>query len=257
MDKSENLIETLEEKFDFLNKRISILQDLVLNVKNEFELINRSRVDNQCMTELTDISEVNLETFLNKRPKECKVLDQCTTLVEKATINILNIYMKQGITPAQKRLKTYMEYCENYLESGNCRDKGCMDNALNLLRSLQAILKSNQRKTDEMTNNLFNKKQLYDSIDRIEKEDCKLLTPLSNETRLKILKNLSKGGMYYAQLEKKIGIKGGHFHFHLDKLLEARYVSQEEEKGPYLITTKGLKALKFLYELREDIITVI
>jgi hypothetical protein len=34
-------------------------------------------------------------------------------------------------------------------------------------------------------------------------------------------------------------------------------VTQEEEKGPYLISTKGLKALKFLYELREDIIAVI
>ena len=250
-------MEKIEDKFDFLNKRITVLQDLVLNMKNEFDLINRTKIDNQCITELTNLSEIHLDNFLDERPKECKVLDQCTTLIEKGTIRVLNTYMKRGIAPAQKRLNSYIEFCENYLKTGKCYDKGCMDNAIRIYSSLQEILNSNQVITKEMTAKMFNKKRMYDSIDGTEQDDCKLLTPLSNEIRLKILKILSKGGMYYAQLEREIGIRGGHFHFHLEKLIDAGYVTQEEEKGPYLITTKGLKALKFLYELREDIIKVV
>ena len=256
MDKIDDFLEKIENKFDFLNKRITVLQDLVLNMKNEFDLINRSKIDNQCITELTNLSEIHLDTFLNERAGNCRVLDQCTTLVEKGTISVLNTYMQKGIKPAQKRLTSYIEFCEKYLETGKCHDKSCMDNAINIYQSLHEILDSNQAITEEMTVKTFNKKQIYESIDGTEQDDCKLLTPLSNETRLRILKTLSKGAMYYTQIEREIGIKGGHFHFHLDKLIEAGYVSQEEEKGPYLITTKGLKALKFLYELREELIPI-
>jgi hypothetical protein len=217
-------MEKIEDKFDFLNKRITVLQDLVLNMKNEFDLINRTKIDNHCITELTNLSEIHLDNFLDKRPKECKVLDQCTTLVEKGTISVLNTYMKRGITPAQKRLKSYIEFCENYLKTGKCYDKGCMDNAISIYSSLQEILNSNQVITNEITGNMFDKKRMYDSIDGTEQNDCKLLTPLSNETRLKILKILSKGGMYYTQIERQIGIKGGHFHFHLDKLIEDTFI---------------------------------
>lgn len=222
-------------------------------MRNEFDLINRSNIDNQCISQLTDISEDNLDTFLNERPKECPVLDQCTTLIEQSTLKTLNIYMKKGIKPALKRLDSYIIFCEKYLESGKCCEKGCMDNAIKIFSTLKDILNKNKLILDEKTKDLFSKKQEYSIIDGNEKDDCKLLTPLSNELRLKILKTLSKGGTYYTQLEREVGLKGGHFHFHLDKLIEGGYIKRQGEKGPYIITTNGLKALKFLFDLKQEV----
>jgi len=105
-----------------------------------------------------------------------------------------------------------------------------------------------------MITDLFSRKHLYTIIDGGEKDDCKLLTPLSNELRIRILKVLSKGGTYYSQLEREVGLRGGHFHFHLDKLIEGGYVSQDGEKGPYIATINGLKVLKFLYELKQHVL---
>ena len=64
-------------------------------------------------------------------------------------------------------------------------------------------------------------------------------------------KNLRKGGKTYSQLEIQMGIKAGHLIFHLEKLINAGYVAQE--KRIYVITVNGLKALKFLFNLREEL----
>ncbi len=120
--------------------------------------------------------------------------------------------------------------------------------------TLQKILKSNESIAEKMTEELFNKKDLYAITDGREIEDCKLLTPLSNELRIRILKVLSKGGHYYSQLEHEVGLKGGHFHFHLDKLIEGGYVTQDADKGTYNITINGLSALKFLFEFKQHVL---
>jgi len=78
------------------------------------------------------------------------------------------------------------------------------------------------------------------------------MSALGNETRIKILKELSKGNMLYTQLERKLGLRGGHFHFHLNNLIKANYIIQEKETGSYSIETSGLKALKFLFELSKE-----
>ena len=77
------------------------------------------------------------------------------------------------------------------------------------------------------------------------------------QLNLEILKILNKGSKYYNQLEAEVGIKGGPFHFHLKKLMKSGYVEQEGNKGPYSITLSGLKVLKFLYDLREELSLIV
>jgi len=252
LDNNEALLSKIDEKFAFLDNKITIPQDLILNMKNEFDLINRTKIDNQYMAELANLSEINLDHFICERPSDCKVLDKCTILVGKTTMKFLNTYLKKGITPAQELLDSFINYCEEYLNAGKCHDKTCMYNLINGYTSLRGLLKANQIITDDMTSNLLNKKHLYNILDGSEKEDSKLLTPLSNELRIKILKIVSKGGIYYSQLEREIGLKGGSFHFHLEKLIEGGYVTQESEKGPYIATINGLRALKFIFELKKQ-----
>jgi len=51
-------------------------------------------------------------------------------------------------------------------------------------------------------------------------------------------------------------VKGSHLQFHLNNLVQAGYVTQEKPQGKYLITTKGLKALRFSYELSEVALSI-
>ena len=257
MDNIEKILykfeEKLDQKFDQLNKKISTLQDFVLYMKADFDLISKSKMENESLTELTSITETNLNHFLDKRPQICKSLDRCTTLIERCTLKTLRVYMKKGPKFALKLLDSYTKISLKFVETGRCSDSKCMDNAVQIFKTLTGTINSSDRKALKSNKALFSKLMEYNSAKKNEKEECKLLTPISNEIRLKILKILGKGGTYYSQLERQVGLKGGHFQFHLDKLVEASYVSREGEKGPYSITTNGLKVLKFLFDLRQDL----
>ena len=82
-----------------------------------------------------------------------------------------------------------------------------------------------------------------------EKKESRLLSVLGNENRLKILKELSKGKNYYTNLERTLGLKGGHFNFHFTQLKDAKFIIINEKDKSYHITPKGLKALKMVLEL--------
>jgi DNA-binding transcriptional ArsR family regulator len=75
------------------------------------------------------------------------------------------------------------------------------------------------------------------------------MSVLGNENRLKILKELSKGKNYYTNLERTLGLKGGHFNFHLTQLKDVDFVEIDVKDKSYNITPKGLKALKMVIEL--------
>jgi DNA-binding transcriptional ArsR family regulator len=133
----------------------------------------------------------------------------------------------------------------------DCRDESCFKNAMSAFKTLETLIENSKEVSKKFTKDLYLPKDWSGFEDIKEEEICELLAPLSNVTRLKILKNLGKGGKNFAQLERQIGIKGGHLQFHLNNLIQAGYVVQEKPQGKYLITMRGLKALKFSYELRE------
>ena len=81
-----------------------------------------------------------------------------------------------------------------------------------------------------------------------------MLTPISNPTRLTILKTLARGSVTFSQLERKSQIKAN-LQFHLNKLIKARLVLKEKEHGKwkYFIHVNGLKVLRYLIELKNAI----
>jgi DNA-binding transcriptional ArsR family regulator len=79
------------------------------------------------------------------------------------------------------------------------------------------------------------------NIDRVVET---LLEPLANKARLKILVNLCEGKKSFSKLTQLTDLKGGHLIFHLKKLLVAGLIAQEDNKGDYIITQRGLEAAK-------------
>ncbi|MDH5792756.1 MAG: helix-turn-helix domain-containing protein [Candidatus Bathyarchaeota archaeon] len=83
-----------------------------------------------------------------------------------------------------------------------------------------------------------------------EKKAASIMSALGNEYRLKILDELSSGGMYASEFQEALkDISPSTLSSHLDTLEEAGLVMQERRRGRYLITIPGRLAVKMAYQI--------
>ncbi len=78
-----------------------------------------------------------------------------------------------------------------------------------------------------------------------------LLEPLANPMRLNILISLFEGKKNFSKLSQIMELKGGHLIFHLKKLLDTKLIAQEDNKGDYIITSKGVDVIKKILFLQK------
>jgi predicted transcriptional regulator len=71
-----------------------------------------------------------------------------------------------------------------------------------------------------------------------------MLEPLANAARLKILLSLCEGKKSFSKIAQLTNLRGGHLIFHLNKLSAAGLIAQEDNKGDYVITQRGIEAAK-------------
>jgi DNA-binding transcriptional ArsR family regulator len=80
------------------------------------------------------------------------------------------------------------------------------------------------------------------------------MSALGNEHRIKILEEMSYGGLYSRDLQEALPeISASTLSSHLDVLQEAGLVTQERRRGRYLITIPGRLAVKMAYQIAERI----
>ena len=79
------------------------------------------------------------------------------------------------------------------------------------------------------------------------------LEPLSNKNRLTILGSLYNGKKSYSELAKLTGKSGGPLIFHLNKLVNAKLITQESNQGDYIITQKGIEGITLISSIRHPI----
>jgi len=75
-----------------------------------------------------------------------------------------------------------------------------------------------------------------------------MIEPLSNKQRIQIMKALSSETKTFSALSGLTGLRGGNLLFHLQKLLDCGMILQRNERGDYMITEKGYKALRGIAE---------
>lgn len=68
---------------------------------------------------------------------------------------------------------------------------------------------------------------------------ARIVGPLGNVDRLRILKYLQDGGRSFNEIEQHIGKTGSSLTHHLTPLLDAGYVIKGEVRGKYYITVMG------------------
>lgn len=75
-----------------------------------------------------------------------------------------------------------------------------------------------------------------------------MLEPLSNKQRIQIMNALLSETKTFSALSSLTGLRGGNLLFHLQKLLSCGMILQRNERGDYMITEKGYKALRGIAE---------
>jgi hypothetical protein len=71
----------------------------------------------------------------------------------------------------------------------------------------------------------------------------KVLAPLANSWRITVLLLLSKDDESLVGLCKELGLKKGHLQFHLDNLLDSRYIHYDRKRHLYSLTPQGIVVL--------------
>ena len=253
MTKLENGNFKLDENLKELSSKIEFLQDLILQMKYGFEILAKNKVQENFLSQITKSAIENLDFFLNERAVNCKILDKCALMTEKSVFKVLKTFVEQGSKSALQLMNSYEIFLKTPKVETVCTDHECLENANKIFKTLEELINISEVSSRQYTEDLLLFRKSLNFKEGTEEKLCRLISPLSNVIRLKILKNLSEGGKYYKDLEEHFGIKAGHLLFHLEKLIKAGYVSQENKK--YIITVNGLRVLKLLLKLSEDLIS--
>ena len=233
---------TVNDDFEELNTKLTNLQNLILKMKVDYDFITKT-------PQLISTTEEMVNYFLDKRPPNCQIMNQCSTILQKMVMKTLRVFSESGYYKTNQLVNRYLSNIDIYAEEGNCQDNSCLTSAKLILSTIIDYLdRSNQSSLSDFRG-LLKMETEFELLKGNEKLESKIMSVLGNENRLKILKELSKGKNYYTNLERTLGLRGGHFNFHLTQLKDANLVTIDTSDKSYDITPKGLKALKMVIEL--------
>ncbi len=242
-------ISELDEKINKITQMLSSMQDTFLSLKASLETINQEDLErNQCAQFVASTNK-GMNTFLKGKNSTCNLNEWCTKILEQSATKIIHTYLEKGIQAAEELIDYYTNVSLKKFDVKQCPDEKCYKNAVDMYKGLRELLESSRNASIHLPSNPFllgfgsNHKELSEHV------ICDHLMPLSNVTRLRILKILAKGGQTFAFLERETGIIAGHLRFHLTKLVTVEYIKQEKPHGRYLISRNGLKALQAAEEL--------
>ncbi len=246
---------------------------------------NKSKQDDQEFSEIKNkLSEVqnDLKRFIEQSNKQ-----QLELILANSRKDLSNAMISYVIDDAENSLANHMvkrcdmrETCRSklseilknnaiLLQKDQVNDKIISDNR-STLSNIQA--KAPSKKCDvclSEASNLFEKQvkllttlHIYNSnepetldISAIPEENVvtNVLEPISNKTRLQIIKALYYESKTFSGLSELTGLRAGNLLFHLQKLLNSGMVIQRHEGGDYMITDKGYKVLTKIHEIYETL----
>ena len=184
----------------------------------------------------------------SKMVRECHMKETCKALFSDLLENNLGpirggIVSEESINHTRSKMEQMREKAP-YEQCRNCFSEAArlFDKQIDLMRSLKVYRDS------DMT-----KESMKDLSEEIVVSE--VLEPLSNKQRLQILKALSAETKTFSALSALTNLRGGNLLFHLQKLLDSGMILQRHERGDYMITEKGFRALRGIIELYSDLVS--
>ncbi|HEY3274441.1 MAG TPA: winged helix-turn-helix domain-containing protein [Methanocella sp.] len=180
--------------------------------------------------------------------KNCDMREACRKkfgdfLTGNAGLLRLNEVSEEKIDENRSELARIRERAP-YKRCGTCLNEASrlFEKEVSLMQSLQIYGSEENRRT---------------SISELPEEDfvSGVLDPLSNKSRLQILKALYVETKTFSALSELTGLRGGNLLFHLQKLLDTGMIIQKHEGGEYLIAEKGFTVLNKINEVHAALST--
>jgi predicted transcriptional regulator len=231
------------------------LKTEIKNLRNELNQLHSNILKEQLKATQQALTQNKLLLYTNQLQDEinedaptltdptCKNCQNCTqhfkTLTEQNLTLIKETKIQEALTDLdtkisqigntiQKAKGTPCEECHQKLQKKLKRQK----------RSLQTVVLV--EKPEDPTQQTLNINGLVESV----------LEPLANTVRLKMMVDISESKKSFSQLTQLTGLKGGHLIFHIKKLMDAGLIVQENNKGDYLVTQRGVAIAQKLSTLQ-------
>lgn len=241
----------LEEPFQREISEIrSELREMHADLKRFVERSNREQMESILSDFRNSFSEIlirHLESEAEERLREnmiegCDMRGACKArfsglLKESASLIAEDAAGEETIGDLRSRLsdlrsKAPYDRCERcFSEASKLQEK-----QIDLLRSMR-IYETRDEKMQESQDL---------PVEAVVKE---ILEPLNSRQRLQILKSLASETKSFSSLSELTGLRGGNLLFHLEKLLSSGMILQRHERGDYMITEKGYRALLGIAEI--------
>jgi DNA-binding HxlR family transcriptional regulator len=136
--------------------------------------------------------------------------------------------------------------------TGQCRQScvACIQNELDVLTSSEKLL-TQLRSIGSPALTMEQGRATVDSLNP-EKAAEQLLEPLSNKTRLTIMKSVFRGENRFTDFIKATGLEGGQLLYHIRKLVDSGHITQYESKD-YVLTRMGMRSMMLVAQLNQEL----
>jgi DNA-binding transcriptional ArsR family regulator len=235
-------IAELKAEIKTLRGELSRLEGSIL--KERLKAVEEALTQNRLLQYASQLQDELDEDIQSLPDSQCKNRSQCIQRFKAASAENLKILKEAKIKDALADLDAQIAKAEQISEKA----KGTSCEACH--RSLQKKLKREKRalqtivlvekSSESQTQGNLNISRLVEDV----------LEPIANSVRLKILVSTYEGKKSFAKLSQLTGLKGGHLLFHLKKLLDAGLVAQEDNKGDYVVTQRGVEVAKKIFVLQ-------
>ncbi|MFA5869152.1 MAG: hypothetical protein WC941_05565 [Candidatus Bathyarchaeia archaeon] len=143
-----------------------------------------------------------------------------------------------------RQFKTGME------EQGRKGCVVCIQNELDVLASSERLL-TQLRSIGSPALTLEQGRATVEGLDPVRAAE-RLLDPLSNKTRLMILKSVFRGENRFSDFVSVTGLKGGQLLYHIRKLVDSGHLKQFESKD-YVLTRMGMRSMMLVAQLSQEL----
>ncbi len=142
------------------------------------------------------------------------------------------------------------KYKEMMAGQGRQSCVACIQNELDVLTSSEKLL-TQLRSIGSPALTMEQGRATVDSLNP-EKAAEQLLEPLSNKTRLTIMKSVFRGENRFTDFIKATGLEGGQLLYHIRKLVDSGHITQYESKD-YVLTRMGMRSMMLVAQLNQEL----
>ena len=241
-----NQIVDIKEEVSSLRREFNRFLEQSSHQQLEFMLTQMEQRYSQGLMDYV-MEDANQRLSTNMHP-DCKMRDLCETEFKNLLTDMSRLLGKENVR--EDTIKMYQDKFDALKGMANTENcDRCVAEASTLFKKEMDLIRSLKvyESTDEGGENIFELPE-----EDVVKQICE---PLANKQRVSILKALAAETKSFSQLSSLTKLRGGNLLFHLQKLMGTGMILQHDERGDYMITSKGYTALKNLSQIYSKLST--